>query len=368
MLATQGAAIAGATSRRVVLASAAAPAAASAPFLSPARGQVAQSAKVTFQIASSQRSEASVAAPKSPKAAPEAVVVPVQKLKTVKEKIAMALLKLSVDMVGSPLLENDAGHSCRTTRGFLHTSTPIPVRSQPSTVPVAASPQRLVASRGINQRKAMAELLADDDTDDTDTEISRPTGTGVKRVSNKMNIAQAVPAKVRKADNTAQVLSPETNNVLKNLEKNSKSLKGVGTDPLDNIIGKKGSKAIPGPHAAEDSNGEDVSPNVSPMQSNKQVNNVWQGSPAKAKRGLLEYDALSPRRAPTAKTEDKYAAKKRYPFSNTEVTNLKKGVEKYGVGRWQDILAEYNFDARRTPVDLKDKWRNLTNLTKHQFS
>ena len=35
------------------------------------------------------------------------------------------------------------------------------------------------------------------------------------------------------------------------------------------------------------------------------------------------------------------------------------GVQKYGVGRWKEMIEFYNFPAYRTPVHLKDRWRTL---------
>jgi hypothetical protein len=51
--------------------------------------------------------------------------------------------------------------------------------------------------------------------------------------------------------------------------------------------------------------------------------------------------------------------KKRVPFSKEEVRNLEKGVAKFGVGKWSDILQKYSFHPSRDSVSLKDKWRNL---------
>lgn len=45
-------------------------------------------------------------------------------------------------------------------------------------------------------------------------------------------------------------------------------------------------------------------------------------------------------------------------FTDAEVLNLVKGVERFGEGKWARILETYKFDDR-TSVDLKDKWRNL---------
>ena len=49
---------------------------------------------------------------------------------------------------------------------------------------------------------------------------------------------------------------------------------------------------------------------------------------------------------------------KRKPFSESEIENLVKGVKKFGVGRWREILQFFEFQERST-VDLKDKWRNM---------
>eukprot|EP00941_MAST-03F_sp_MAST-3F-sp1_P005603 g5603.t1 len=59
----------------------------------------------------------------------------------------------------------------------------------------------------------------------------------------------------------------------------------------------------------------------------------------------------------------KKISKRRVKWTNTEVTNLIKAVEKHGKGNWSSILADPNFDFNdiRTNVNLKDKWRNLEN-------
>ncbi|KAL1224108.1 Telomere repeat-binding protein 4 [Cardamine amara subsp. amara] len=44
----------------------------------------------------------------------------------------------------------------------------------------------------------------------------------------------------------------------------------------------------------------------------------------------------------------------------SEVVKLVEGVSKYGVGKWSEIKKlSFSSHAYRTPVDLKDKWRNL---------
>ncbi|KNE57042.1 hypothetical protein AMAG_02801 [Allomyces macrogynus ATCC 38327] len=54
--------------------------------------------------------------------------------------------------------------------------------------------------------------------------------------------------------------------------------------------------------------------------------------------------------------------RQRKPWTEIEVEALLQGVKKYGIGGWVSILSDPDlaFDARRTSVDLKDKWRVLT--------
>lgn len=60
----------------------------------------------------------------------------------------------------------------------------------------------------------------------------------------------------------------------------------------------------------------------------------------------------------------------RVKWREEEVTALKKGVERYGVGRWAVILREFAsaFDPVRISVDLKDKWRNIFKVPKSRVS
>jgi hypothetical protein len=53
--------------------------------------------------------------------------------------------------------------------------------------------------------------------------------------------------------------------------------------------------------------------------------------------------------------------RRRVPWSLAEEANLRAGVVKYSVGNWHKILrdSEFKFAPCRTPVDLKDKWRNM---------
>lgn len=50
---------------------------------------------------------------------------------------------------------------------------------------------------------------------------------------------------------------------------------------------------------------------------------------------------------------------RRVKWTKEEEGYLIKGVKKYGKGRWKLIINSYPFNPRRTPVDAKDKWRNM---------
>uniref|UniRef100_A0A5B7B0S0 Uncharacterized protein n=2 Tax=Davidia involucrata TaxID=16924 RepID=A0A5B7B0S0_DAVIN len=82
--------------------------------------------------------------------------------------------------------------------------------------------------------------------------------------------------------------------------------------------------------------------------------------------GLKSDEELSP-----AESEDDSVGTIRYKkggsqrkhhrlWTLSEVKKLIDGVSQYGVGRWTDIKKLlFSSSAHRTPVDLKDKWRNL---------
>ena len=54
-----------------------------------------------------------------------------------------------------------------------------------------------------------------------------------------------------------------------------------------------------------------------------------------------------------------HSKQKRRKFTQEEENWLRKGVKKYGVGKWKVILESYPF-RNRTSVNLKDKFRNMT--------
>jgi len=49
-------------------------------------------------------------------------------------------------------------------------------------------------------------------------------------------------------------------------------------------------------------------------------------------------------------------------FSQEEERYLAEGVSQFGVGSWKKILMSFPFHGKRTPVDLKDKYRNMTRM------
>jgi len=59
--------------------------------------------------------------------------------------------------------------------------------------------------------------------------------------------------------------------------------------------------------------------------------------------------------------------RKRCAWSEYEIEQLRKGVQRYGYGRWKMICDAYNFDDR-TPIDLKDKARNLVHAEPQFFT
>ncbi|PQQ21119.1 uncharacterized protein Pyn_21030 [Prunus yedoensis var. nudiflora] len=72
----------------------------------------------------------------------------------------------------------------------------------------------------------------------------------------------------------------------------------------------------------------------------------------------------------TSESEDDHVPKKRSRkhdrrkhqrmWTLSEVTTLVDGISEYGVGRWTDIKRVlFSTSAYRTPIDLRDKWRNL---------
>ncbi|KAJ6235272.1 trf-like 8 [Anaeramoeba flamelloides] len=57
-------------------------------------------------------------------------------------------------------------------------------------------------------------------------------------------------------------------------------------------------------------------------------------------------------------------AKLRVFWTDHECNSLIHGVINYGTGKWSRIIKDprYSFHSKRTPHDLKDKWRNLSKI------
>lgn len=47
-------------------------------------------------------------------------------------------------------------------------------------------------------------------------------------------------------------------------------------------------------------------------------------------------------------------------WTRDEESLIVKGVGEFGIGRWADIKVKFFPDSYRTPVDIKDKYRNMT--------
>ena len=77
----------------------------------------------------------------------------------------------------------------------------------------------------------------------------------------------------------------------------------------------------------------------------------------------IEWDNIIPENSKIQIIKSKNIPKfKRRDWKNWEVLNLEKGVNKYGCGNWETILANYKFEDR-TATQLKDKYRNLCKST-----
>ncbi|PAN47124.1 hypothetical protein PAHAL_9G235700 [Panicum hallii] len=53
-------------------------------------------------------------------------------------------------------------------------------------------------------------------------------------------------------------------------------------------------------------------------------------------------------------------------WKEDEVRQLVNGVSEYGVGKWKDVKTKYFLTSIRTPVHLKDKWKNLVKACKKE--
>jgi hypothetical protein len=81
--------------------------------------------------------------------------------------------------------------------------------------------------------------------------------------------------------------------------------------------------------------------------------------PAKARAGFEGLDVRSPPALRFGKRK-RCVPEERPPFSEAEESQLREGVKAWGAGNWLAILCGGSFDARRTPVELEEKWRELS--------
>lgn len=72
--------------------------------------------------------------------------------------------------------------------------------------------------------------------------------------------------------------------------------------------------------------------------------------------------AASPLKSPSGRSSCKTSGRRdTYTrFTSDEEAMLMEGVRTFGVGNWKKILNSYQFHWKRTAVDLKDKYRNMT--------
>lgn len=137
---------------------------------------------------------------------------------------------------------------------------------------------------------------------------------------------------------------------LTGLKEAAQHLKNAGADPLEDIVKGNGhSKHL-------DSDGSEVAP-LRPLDDPEPVPRVYRPQALKEKDlgGSLNDPGMP---SPQDNSGQKGRRRVSRKWTQEEVTSLVEGVRLYGAGHWKQIWKSYRFDGR-TPVDLKDKWRNI---------
>ncbi|KAF8733000.1 hypothetical protein HU200_015357 [Digitaria exilis] len=184
------------------------------------------------------------------------------------------------------------------------------------------------------------------------------------------------------------ISTPEVSKVVDALKASCAELHSVVEDPLPaakavadevlatrmdraaNSSAESGQPAACGPAGASVLNENNNGPNKTPpslMDWNPTAQTIqWEESPdpGGSEPALRRPHLPSPRRIPVSPlppADNKNKRRKARKWCLLEEETLRKGVELYGSGNWKDILSN-NPDVfiGRTPVDLKDKWRNMT--------
>lgn len=70
-------------------------------------------------------------------------------------------------------------------------------------------------------------------------------------------------------------------------------------------------------------------------------------------------ESLVPHKPVPKSEQERVERRTRVRWTQKEEAYLRKGVERFGRGKWKEILCAYPFKDCRTNRDLKDKWRNI---------
>jgi hypothetical protein len=55
----------------------------------------------------------------------------------------------------------------------------------------------------------------------------------------------------------------------------------------------------------------------------------------------------------------------RHNWTKEESDRVIEGVHQFGIGKWSDIKKKNFPESMRTPVDIKDRYRNMTKVVSH---
>lgn len=187
-----------------------------------------------------------------------------------------------------------------------------------------------------------------------------------------------------------RISTPQVHKVIHDLKSSCADLHNVVDDPLpaakaaaDEVLAARMDKAV---HINdEEVNNQAANCSIAgPSAVNDQGETLRKGTPSSlmdwnpTAKSFLWEDSLdtdgsrsqlhrphlpSPRRisvSPLQVAENKARRRRARRWSSVEEETLRNGVEQFGSGNWKDILM-HNPDVfiGRTPVDLKDKWRNM---------
>ena len=174
--------------------------------------------------------------------------------------------------------------------------------------------------------------------------------------------------KVRKMPQEAAELSRTTSHFVDNVDDPLEAARAISKEAAGRSNAPRASPAIRISIADRISSSLPSQPDrFSDLSDDDDENADQNSAPSTKKRKLPsnEYAPVSPLEGlGGAKTLRKSSVAKkkkagRVMWEQWEEMNLKRGVQELGEGNWGAILRKYEFQDRRTNVNLKDKWRNI---------